>query len=241
MQDKYITVNFKDAALFLNKGKKISDYVNDFSSSKKWLKRNEHELAKETIKYFTVQDKEVFLKDLIRFEQVSNMLHVLCGYRPVPTYRKTFLDRKRIKEIDDIAKNGIYKLSNICYYHANDDNKILPICETILGKKWILNANIQNGLNTLTKDYKSFSGDITWHTLYQRYYFSNNLLYNNIIDKFQQWYGNKHFKDDMSLIDLILFLAEEKKLKDEMISFFTENKIATFINIINRDYKKTNK
>lgn len=233
----FIIVSFEDAGIWITTAKKSKDYVHDSFTVGNWVNREEHEKAKETILRF--DDKDVCDK-LLRFEPISNMLHVLCGCRPVPTFKNTL--RHRIKALDEIAKNCYYKIDNTYYTVDRENNKRL-ILDAVQGKKWVSNANIQKGLVTSSSYGITFSGHITWSTLYQRYYFDNNEKYKRIIDKFCEWVEISSYeiiKKKFTLIDFILYLSEEKGIKDEMIQFFKKEQMMTFIHIINKDTKNTN-
>lgn len=224
----YVVVSFKNAKLCINKSKAVKDYVFDSFQAEKWMKRSEHDLAKETILYSF--DENLHNK-LIRFEPISNMLHVLCGERPVPTFRHTF--RKRIKELDEIALNCYYKIDNLFCY--GDKNKV--ITEITQGKKFVPNANASNALETVTDSGLVFCGEITWSTFRQKYYYYDNEKYKSIISKLEEW-TNDTFDSlykKYTLIDLLLYLAYDMNLKDEMIEFFQENKIMPFVHIVNKN------
>ena len=63
-------------------------------------------------------------ENLIHYEQISNMLAVLIGERPVSTFHTPIVDGKqihnRIPKLDEIAKNSLVKLDNIYLIESND-------------------------------------------------------------------------------------------------------------------------
>lgn len=63
----------------------------------------------------------------IHMEQVSNMLHVLMGERPVSTFHTPVINgkplRKRDEFIDNIVKNGYYRIDNNYTYEYNDEKR----------------------------------------------------------------------------------------------------------------------
>lgn len=230
----YLKVNFSNAAIVFEKGNKSTDYVFDCivaenEKNNKWMKRTDHMYAKKTI--FNMFD-ESCLDNIIGFEQVSNMIHVLAGERPVPTYQ--FTTRERLKEIDDVARNVYCKIDNL-YYTTDKKGKKRPITELTQGKKWVLNAN-RKDLTTISSNGDVYGGDIKWSTLKQKYYYDNNELYVEVINKFKEWY-DKESLEDKSLIDMILYLANERGLKDEMITFFKSKRMTPFVHIINGNRK----
>lgn len=232
----YITVTFEDACLCITKTKKITDYVHDSFSIDKWVNRGEHDKAKDSLlSYF---DDDICDK-LFKIEPISNMLHVLCGERPVPTFKNTL--RKRHNILDEIAKNCFCKIDNL-YYTLDKNNVKKPITEFTQGKKWVGNANVQNGLKTIASNGLVYQGEITWATLKQRYFYCDNEKYINIINKLHEWLGNNNINifEQFSLVDLLLYLADKKNKKDEMTLFFQEQKITNFIHLINKNLSATN-
>lgn len=203
-----ITIRFDSAKLCFGE----KDYVFDIKHPK-YINRKEHDLAKNTILPFPNKDIEAY-EHLIRMEQVSNMLHVLSGCRPVPTYRYTL--RKRIKEIDELAINSWYKLDCQPFYETKNGKYLF--LEFTQGKKWIKNAN-RPDLRTVSSNGIVFEAYVTWGELYRKYYFSDNEKYNLILSKFKEWYGKDSFKVDYSLVDFILKLSEDPKIKSEIIEF----------------------
>lgn len=63
----------------------------------------------------------------IHMEQVSNMLHVLMGERPVSTFHTPVINgkpiRKRDEFIDNIARNGYYRINTSYTYEFNNEKR----------------------------------------------------------------------------------------------------------------------
>ena len=76
-------------------------------------------------------------ENLIHYEQISNMIAVLIGERPVSTFFTPIVDGKqihnRIPKLDEIAKNSLVKLDNI--YLIESDDKKTYISETSTWRK----------------------------------------------------------------------------------------------------------
>lgn len=248
---KYIKLSFKDAAVCLSKptgknGVDCKDFVSDAFTYRevkiKRMKRKDHPLAKDTV--LNMADRKLFDKPLIGFEQVSNMLHVLCGCRPVPTYKETWKQRKRLSIIDDITKNVWCKINNVLFYETIDNKtkEVIkkPIYDFIQGKKFVPNAN-RADMSTVSSSGKVYNGVMfTWDKLKKYMYYEANEKYNLLLDQFAKWYGKNSFKEDYSLVDLLLHLSEDKTLKEEMIDFFNKNNfIKIFNQIINDSYEKS--
>lgn len=69
------------------------------------------------------------VRNLIHYEQVSNMLHVFVGERPVSSFHTPKVDgvpiRKRNQLLDEIAKNGMVKLNNTYFYKKDDEYNVI--------------------------------------------------------------------------------------------------------------------
>lgn len=237
---QYIKISFNNAGLYVYASKKglsrknIKDYVNDSFSISRWVNRFDHEKAKNTL--INICDEDIHSK-LFILEPISNMLHVLCDERPVPTFKDTLRHRNPI--IDSIVKNGFIKIDNV--YSLTDESKQI-ITEMSKSKKWIPNANINEGLSTVTSNGIVYKGDISWTTLRQRYYYFDNNKYNRIIDKFIEW-GRMEYSDicaKYTLVDYLLYLYNELGLKTEMVEFFKMEQMMPFIHILNQNVKGTN-
>lgn len=234
----YVELTFQNAALCLETKKKndgrVSDYVYDSSvqaKGKRWMNRGEHEKAKDSI--LNIYDEKLFDKKPIGFEQVSNMLHVLCGVRPVSTFKVNPFKRKRLEVIDSIAKNAWVKIDNI--YYTEKDGKKKPIGDFTQGKKFVHDAN-RKDLSSPLGNNKFVEGSyITWGTLWKKYYFSDKDKYNRIISQLKTWYDGNDMEDKYSLCGLLIYLANERGLKNEMVVFFEKEKIKPFIQLINNE------
>lgn len=230
----YVELTFQNAALCLEAKKKdgrVSDYVYDSSvqaKGKRWMNRGEHEKAKDSI--LNIYDEKLFDKKPIGFEQVSNMLHVLCGVRPVSTFKVNPFKRKRLEAIDNIAKNVWVKIDNI--YYTEKDGKKKPIGDFTQGKKFVHNAN-RKDLSSPLGNNKFVKGSyITWGTLWKKYYFTDKDKYDRIINQLKAWYGGDGMEDKYSLCSLMLYLANVKDLKNEMAVFFEKEKMTPFVQLI---------
>lgn len=95
-------------------------------------------------------------KQLIYFSNVSNAMHVMLGCRPVAAKREIYQGRpsniKRIKRIDEFAKSGVIKITNI------------PTREFVQGKKPFLNSERQYE-TTILNNGVSVKGKVNWDTL----------------------------------------------------------------------------
>lgn len=110
-----LLLKFKDAGWFPNHLIQPKDFIYDIGG-----------------KYRREKTKNV---EPLTSNQISNVLHVLMGERPVPTYRKSIF--KRDESIYQTAKNALVKINP---YKVGDD----LITETISSKK-IVTDSYSNG------------------------------------------------------------------------------------------------
>jgi hypothetical protein len=95
MSNKFIKFSIKNAKLF-PKNEKTKDFVRVIGVNKDKLIFNRESRA---------NIKNSSFKETITVHQISNVLHVLIGERPVPSFRKTFYERN----------NSIFELANNTY------------------------------------------------------------------------------------------------------------------------------
>lgn len=177
-------------------------------------------------------------ENLIHHEQVSNMLAVLIGERPVSTFHTPIIDgkpiRSRIQELDEIAKNTFVKLNNI--YLIESDDKKTYIGEFSTGRK----SGPSNSKMNPT---------ITWRR-YRNYFIDkpeNFEISSNIFQKYlkkpfnQENYGTideaiseikkgesfDEFVEDLKKIHLLGFIDEGKSAlrprKNHRLSFVSQD------------------
>lgn len=244
----YIELAFQNAALCLDKpdgNGKVHDYVHDSAialtgqKNNRWLNRGLYDAKHERNSFLHLEDKNLFSQNPIRMESVSNMLHILCGFRPVSTIKENYYKkRNRLEEIDNIAKNVWIKIDNIYYTERKDGEKV-PVSEFTQGKKFVHNADRQDLSSPLDNNKFVKGSYITWDSLYKRYYFFDNDKYNRIINQLKTWYGNEDLQDKYTLCGLLLYLANERGLKQVMATFFKKEKLMPLVRLIEGKSKIT--
>lgn len=225
---RYVELAFRNAALPITVSK-LKDFVSDnqMISGERYMNRSECERYKKSIINF--YDKDLTYK-LVAFEPVSNMLHVMMGLRPVSTFKSS--GRKRHEGIDRIAETAVFRIENITTYFTDNGEERL-ITNFTKSDKSVQNTNKQK-IFTNTEDETEIKGYVTWSYFKKRHFYSENEKYESAMNKFREWYGSDTFNKDYTFIDFLKYLANEKGLKEEMISFFkTEfNGIGIYTKII---------
>lgn len=171
----------------------------------------------------------------ITYKQISNVLHVLCGYRPVPTYRKTLM--KRVSVLDDIAKNSYICIDNsVKYSITNNETGVTTVkyySEITQGKKSPYNSHVQT--KTFSSDFTNCtSGYLTWSYLYKRYGIYRKNEYNELINLFEKTYGDtfKNIKKKYRFYDFLLELRDDKYDKTELFDFLKKLPCVPLIDVL---------
>lgn len=112
---KYLVVKFKNAGLFINRP--AQGYLLNGLERKK---REDH----------------YFFEELITRYQISNMVHVLFGERPVPSFRKVFY--KKLSYYENKALDSFLRIES--YKTKNKDGKPIPVKEVMSIKKDAYNS-----------------------------------------------------------------------------------------------------
>lgn len=214
---KTITVTFESAKIPLELGKESTDVTNEFGYRKEGKRTN----------FASIKDNPI----RITYKQISNVLHVLCGCRPVPSYRKSFL--KSVPVIDEIAKTAYIKFANSTTYTTKDGETKYCI-EFTEGKKlpWDSHAKIK----TYNKDKTiCVNGYITWSLLYKRYGIYRKESYDELLRLFAKTYGDtiENIKKKYSLLDFLIELSKDIYDKAELVDYFNSFKCTAMVNILN--------
>lgn len=194
-----VKIKFESSKLFVNysvgKGIRVKDnvIVNNGKLFRTYRDRKENDII--PVKNGVIGADNF---NLIDINQVSNMLHVLFGCRPVSTYHNIYIEgvdgvrrplHERLKEIDEIAKNGYYKIVNT------------PYVEFSRGEKNNL-ADSSNSTHITFKKLKT-------HML--EYYGTTDMYY-KFLQILSEYTSKNVCKENYSSVDnAILELSEDKK------------------------------
>ena len=163
------------------------------------------------------------------FENVSNLLHVLMGDRPVPSKKYTI--RKRNTYIDDIVGGCAFiKELNVNRIEKVDKkgiNRVYIHKNYTQGKKCMPNSNSKT--KTVGKDGVEYKGTITWDALIKRGCYTDGVkkTYDFLI-KISKEMGINDVRKEYSLIDFLLEIRKNKTYVNRVIDFSTKND-ATYI------------
>ena len=221
---RYLKVIFEDAALFRN-NKMTKDFI--------LLSRNNGICSR------LEKQKENFEEPLTVF-QISNLIHVLFGERPVPTFRKVFY--QPFDYYFEKAKNSLLYIDSYKKYNKNKE-KFEFTNETLSTKKAVYNSyskkvdinwflikkflRAKDGSNTLFNEFvfdcdKAFNLKVLNIPFYElrNLFLNNNYNTSNIIDKLSI---NKKTA-------LSNYLTNKEKTGSEITTNYTNGVIRTYNN-----------
>ena len=199
MYDKILHINFRNAKLFL-KDKRTKDFVFNVGG---YGKRKDRENGN--------------FVEPITVHQVSNLLHVLMGERPVPSFRKSFYPR--VENIFNIASNGYLMITTPTEVIKRKDVEITQF----VGEITTLNKSAWNSW--------AKPNTIQWFKI--KKYFGVE-LFEEFITKMNKAVGyNVTHKPFMELLNITNKF--EGNLFDDVLEFLLENKKTPIINFITKD------
>lgn len=159
------------------------------------------------------------MENLIHFNHISNMLHVMLGSRPVSS--RYGEKRKRSTYIDDIVSNGLLRYDNIVRvpYETKEGKKC--VCynnEFTQGKKPFINSNRQN-IGVCTGNGEICQSYLTWSKLKEKKLYSENCKNAlQILLEFGDFLGVNNIQKEYSLTDILIMLRDYPEWKKKLFS-----------------------
>lgn len=181
------------------------------------------------------------LDNLVHFSHISNVVHVLMGQRPVPSKKVTI--RKRNNHIDDIASNGLFKITNVpfvTYIDKEGNEKKSFYKEATQGKKCFYNSNSK--IKTYDKDRTAIDGYITWDYLHKRKFYSEKSIeFTNRLKEIGKELGYQNVEKNISLVDFLYDVRKNEKYQAELVELASKCGLSSPIgNYIENEGKKGN-
>lgn len=173
-------------------------------------------------------------EELIHFNHISNMLHVMMGSRPSSSrYNETY---KKSSYLEDIVKNGLIRYDNAIKisYENNGDIKNLYNNEFTQGKKPFNNSN-RSCLITASNGEKCGSY-ITWQKINERSLY--NEQYKDLIkllNEFGSFINSKNVQKDYYLLDLLIEIRKYPDWIEKIKSIKNISPITNFITFKNHN------
>lgn len=181
--------------------------------------------------YRALTDSDKVIEHPFGVEQVSNLLHVLLGQRPVPSIQGSV--RKRLSFIDEIAATAKYQIDNVYHYASKKTDKKKMVFGFSKGRKVMQNSN-RKGMKTVDGEGNVYSNIVVnWNMLRWKLCFNKPEVYEQVMSKFEELYGSKDF-EKYPLVDLIRHLADEKGKSQELREFFTKVGLTSLAHVVNK-------
>ena len=196
----YLRLKFTDAGLILN------------NKASRPLKGYTH-INNEFGVYETIKARGIDCETPIGVSQISNMLHVMLGLAPKPTYRRSFI--KRNEEIYEIAKTA-----RILYY--NDcDKDIYEKSEVIQGTKasWNSHASPKTKIGDTL-----YSGFYKWSYFLKRFEQFDKIYLEKILSLFNSVLECKDVTKEYMFNEFIIEFNKHCNDK-KVLDFLEENTI----------------
>ena len=199
---KYLTIRFENASLILpNKNETPK-------KNKKGLTFRQYTQGVGITAY-----DECDLENPIGADQLSNVLHVMCGLAPIPTKRKTIFTRN--EELYNIAKNSYIKYDKGC------NNDIDRKSEMFQASKYAEDSHLQ--ISTKIGD-EVYSGFYNWAYFLRRFYKNKDLL-KKILNFFNKVLSSENVMKDYKFDEFVIEF--HKHLSDDDVKAFdAENRKA---------------
>ena len=151
----------------------------------------------------------------IRFNHVSNALHVMLGARPVSTKWKSPFGRERVQRIDDIAEKALIKITTPIFYNKQGDIK--PHVEFGRGKSFVRNSNAK--YKTRLDNTHDIDGVITWDTLRLNLKYQHPDNYKKVLDLIKECTGTEKPWEKYTFVEALRLMGDSPR-RDEYADFF---------------------
>lgn len=197
----YLSIKFKDASLILP------------NKASRPLRGYTHVINEFGVRTPSDKFRDVDCDNPIGISQVSNMLHVMLGYKPKPSYRKSFIERN--EEIYNIAKTARILYEDGC------DELIYEKSEVFQGSKsaWNSNASPKTTIGDTT-----YPGFYSWSFFFRRFknFAKDDLI--KIMNLFNKVLGCEDVSKSYKFDEFVLEFSKHSNDK-EVVDFLNENPI----------------
>lgn len=170
------------------------------------------------------------MDNIIHFNHISNMLHVMMGSRPVSSRYDT--KRKRSSYLDEIVSKGLIHYDNvtsITYNTKNGEKRICYFNEFTQGNKPFINSNRQE-INTKASNGEMSESYLTWSKLSEKGISSVACATAlNVLNDFGTFIGVDDIKKEYSLLDALIKMRDYKEWYDKMLSIKDITPILNFL------------
>jgi hypothetical protein len=149
------------------------------------------------------------MDNLIHFNHISNMFHVMMGSRPVSSRYDTF--RKRSDYIDNIVSNGLIHYDNVTsvtYKTKNGEDRICFCNEFTQGSKPFSDSN-RTGISIVASNGEECAQYLTWSKLFEKSIYSDRYVeVKNILNDFGKFLHLDDIEKEYTLLDALIKMRE---------------------------------
>lgn len=170
------------------------------------------------------------MENLIHFNHISNMFHVMMGSRPVSSRYDT--ERKRSSYLDEIVRNGLIHYDNVTsvkYTTKNGEERVCFCNEFTQGNKPFVNSN-RKGIGVVANNGEMSESYLTWAKIYER---SNSSCgCKEVLDLLND-FGNflcVDIKKEYSFLDALIKMREYPEWGRKLCSIKNVTPIINFFN-----------
>lgn len=156
----------------------------------------------------------------VRWNNISNMLHVLLGLRPSPVNRKSIATRLDV--IDEIAKNALVRI-NTKYYCVErcKNGEFLKLFQEFTqgkgGKEGMAWNSNRKGVKAISSAGNVYEGGVTWRTV-ELYYAYKRETYDFFVETIEKQLPGARVK--YTLIDALETIFKDDSATDAILHEF---------------------
>lgn len=171
------------------------------------------------------------MDNLIHFNHISNMFHVMMGSRPVSSRYDTY--RKRSTYLDEIVRGGLIHYDNVTsvsYKTKKGEERIRFCNEFTQGCKPFSNSN-RKGISIIASNGEESAQYLTWSKLFEKSFYSKT--YNEVIDTlndFGAFLGVDNIKKEYTLLDALIKMREYPEWCEKLYNIKEITPIISFLN-----------
>lgn len=170
------------------------------------------------------------MDNLIHFNHISNMFHVMMGSRPVSSRYDT--KRKRSPYLDEIVRRGLIHYDNstsITYTTKSGEERVCYNDEFTQGNKPFVNSN-RKGISVVASNGEISESYLTWAKLSERSKDSDGCKeVLNILNEFGIANGIENIKKEYSLLDALIKVRDYNEWYNKLLTVKGVDPIIHFI------------
>ena len=170
------------------------------------------------------------MENLIHFNHISNMIHVMMGSRPVSSRYQSKYEKS--SRLDDIIKSGLIHYDNVVkinYTTKKGEEKISYYNEFTQGNKPFYNSN-RNGCGITASNGEKTQSFLTWSKIKEKALYSKQYVKAlEVLNAFGEFINSKNVQKDYSLVDLLVIIREYEEWVNKLTQIKELSPITNFV------------